>query len=224
MKRIAIILAHPDDAELRCYGTICKYTDEGMECFLLIASSGEHGIAIVDEQVVNHTINTQTREAETLKAFEGLNTKIEFLHQKDGYMHYGRELIHEIEERLLSILPEIVITHYPDPLGADHQDHANIGKAVLNCISRIKSVRKVLLCDPLKTVKSHFIPNYFVDVTDYFERKIAALQCQITQKGRYYLTEDFHRNKGLYYAANISYDLAEEGKIFEAYELYWCCE
>lgn len=224
MEKVVAVLAHPDDAELRCYGTLCKYVAEGKECFLIIASSGEHGIAIKDEQTADHHFSTDLRETETLRAFDGLEIPIFFLHQKDGYMQYGRDLIHIIEERLIQIEPNTVITHYPDPYGADHQDHSAIGKSVLNCINRINSVKKVLLCDPLKSTKSHFIPNYFVDITDYFEKKIKAIHCQTSQKGRFYLEEAFHRTKGEFYAANVSYDLAKEHRVFEAYELYWYYE
>lgn len=223
-EKVAIILAHPDDAELRCYGTICKYIDEGKKCHLLIMSSGEHGIAIKDETNVTSLLEYNLRERETLAAFSNLNIKLIFLHQKDGYMQYGRDLIHTIEKVLMRIQPEILITHYPDLYGADHQDHTAVGKSVLNCSSRIQSVKKILLCDPLKSVRSHFVPNYFVDITQYYEKKKLALKCQKSQSGRFYLQDDFHRIKGLYYSANVSYADAENGHIYEAYELYWCCE
>lgn len=222
--KVAIVLAHPDDAELRCYGTICKYLDDGKECVLLIASSGEHGISVKEEQGTNDLLEKELREKETLLAFEGLPMSVRFLHQKDGYMEYGRNLIHAIEKELFDIQPDTIITHYPDLYGVDHQDHAAIGKAVLNCATRISTVKKILLCDPLKTVRSHFVPNYFVDITNYFDRKMKALQCQKSQGGRFYLEESFHKTKGLYYAANLSYEEARNNHYFEAYELYICYE
>lgn len=222
--KVAIVLAHPDDAELRCYGTICKYLDDGKECVLLIASSGEHGISVKEEQGTNDLLEKELREKETLLAFEGLPMSVHFLHQKDGYMEYGRNLIHAIEKELFDIQPDTIITHYPDLYGVDHQDHAAIGKAVLNCATRISTVKKILLCDPLKTVRSHFVPNYFVDITNYFGRKMKALQCQKSQDGRFYLEESFHKTKGLYYAANLSYEEARNNHYFEAYELYICYE
>lgn len=223
-EKIAIVLAHPDDAELRCYGTICKYLDDGKECILLIASSGEHGISVREEQGKNVLLNKKLREEETLLAFAGLAISFRFLHQNDGYMEYGRDLIHSIESELIEIQPDIIITHYPDSYGVDHQDHTAIGKAVLNCSSRINSVKKILLCDPLKTVRSGFLPNYFVDITDYFDKKMMALECQKSQEGRFYLEEDFHKTKGLFYAANLSYELARSEHFFEAYEMYICYE
>ena len=222
--KVAIVLAHPDDAELRCYGTICKYLDDGKECVLLIASSGEHGISVKEEQGTNDLLEKELREKETLLAFEAFPMSVRFLHQKDGYMEYGRNLIHAIEKELFDIQPDTIITHYPDLYGVDHQDHAAIGKAVLNCATRISTVKKILLCDPLKTVRSHFVPNYFVDITNYFDRKMKALQCQKSQGGRFYLEESFHKTKGLYYAANLSYEEARNNHYFEAYELYICYE
>ncbi len=223
-EKVAIILAHPDDAELRCYGTICKYIDEGKKCYLLIASSGEHGISIKDEVNITSQLEYNLREAETFSAFVDLNIELLFLHQKDGYMQYGRNLIYSIEKILMEIQPEILITHFPDSYGADHQDHTAVGKSVLNCATRIQSIKKILLCDPLKSIRSHFMPNYFIDITQYFERKMLALQCQKSQSGRFYLQDEFHRIKGLYYSTNVSYKDVQNGHIYEAYELYWCSE
>ena len=77
-EKVAIVLAHPDDAELRCYGTICRYLDDGKECILLIASSGEHGISVKEEQGTNDLLEKELREKETLLAFEELPISIHF--------------------------------------------------------------------------------------------------------------------------------------------------
>ena len=39
-KKLCVIVAHPDDAEVLCYGTIQKYLRKGWFCRILIVTSG----------------------------------------------------------------------------------------------------------------------------------------------------------------------------------------
>lgn len=43
MKRLLLVLAHPDDESLGFGGTIAKYANEGVEVFLITATRGERG-------------------------------------------------------------------------------------------------------------------------------------------------------------------------------------
>ena len=40
-KNIAVVTAHPDDAELLCGGTIARYTGNGHSVTVIIATNGE---------------------------------------------------------------------------------------------------------------------------------------------------------------------------------------
>ena len=49
-RTVMSIMAHPDDAELRCFGTLCKYQDMGYFCINLIVCNGESGISFTDKK------------------------------------------------------------------------------------------------------------------------------------------------------------------------------
>ncbi|HHX58560.1 MAG TPA: PIG-L family deacetylase [Candidatus Moranbacteria bacterium] len=153
---VLAIMAHPDDAELKCFGTLCKYADSGYKCILLIACSGENGISLIDREKFNiNRIPKNVRFNETERAFSGTGISIKFLELEDGSAKFGRDLIVAIEKEIRKISPEIIITHYVDYIGADHQDHSEVGKSVINCVTRLSFIKKVMLCEPLMTLRAN---------------------------------------------------------------------
>jgi len=95
------VVAHPDDAELRCFGTLCRYRDSGYKCHVIIMCSGENGISLNDRVVMNEThMLKQERLQETIKAFEGSNINVEILDADDAYTQFSRDLIIKIEKNL----------------------------------------------------------------------------------------------------------------------------
>lgn len=216
---LLVVTAHPDDAEIRCYGTLCKYRDEGYKCYVLIASSGENGISLEDKKrFLKNYVEKETRETETKNAFKGSEIEVEILNFEDGNISVNKNLISTIEKKIKDYQPEIVITHYPDNLGIDHQDHTAVGRAVINCASRIESVKRIMLCEPMFTLRAGFIPNCFIDISPYFENKIQALKQHKSQLGRYYLEEDYHLTRSDYYGLSVGLGVGSSGGKFEIFK------
>ncbi|KFN11299.1 PIG-L deacetylase family protein [Paenibacillus macerans] len=221
-KLVLAIMAHPDDAELRCFGTLRKYQDKGYICKVIIVCAGENGISLIDKekQEIN-SLDNGIRLKETREAFKKSNIEVVNLDFTDGYLVLNNKLISSIEHQIRILEPEIIITHFPDAYGVDHQDHNVVGKAVINSASRIKTVNTILLCEPLQVFRSGFIPNFFVEITDYFNSKIEALKYHETQKGRFYLESEFHDIRSRYYACSVGYDFAKSDKKVEVFQLIY---
>ena len=143
----------------------------------------------------------------------------EEVNYNDGNIFLSRDLIIDIEKVVKKIMPEIIITHFYDIMGVDHQDHASVSKATINVASRCSFVNKILLCEPLMTLRSSFTPNVFVDITTHFEEKIEALQKHNSQHGRFYLERIYQENKASFYAGSASYDDLKAAKKYEAFQL-----
>lgn len=217
-------MAHPDDAEIRCFGTILKYINAGYEVRLVIACDGQNGISVFDRNKLGiQKIDSKIRMAETRDAFHHVPIEIKLLDNfMDGNIQLNSELITSIEQEIISFEPEILITHFPEDMGVDHQDHAIIGKASINCASRAENIKKILLCEPLLTLRTSFKPNFFVDISDYFAKKIEALSYHKSQSGRFYLEEEFHTIRSAYYSCMIGYNFAKKNKHkIEAFQLLY---
>ncbi|MCK0473041.1 PIG-L deacetylase family protein [Halalkalibacter sp. APA_J-10(15)] len=224
-KSVLAVMAHPDDAELRCFGTLCKYNNLGYRCKILIICAGENGFSIQEDQEEKISlVQKEKRKEETLKAFEETNIEISVLNFNDGEIQFSKELITSIEKVMREFSPSVVITHYPDIFGVDHQDHSTVGKATINCASRLEEIERIMLCEPLLTVRSGFSPNHFVNITEFFYKKMAALSYHETQQGRYYLEEKYHDVKSSFYSLSIGGKTSRNNKKFEAFQLLYSLE
>lgn len=219
------VMAHPDDAELKCFGTLCKYKDKGYDCVLLIVCSGENGISLNDKTNLNmSSIPKNIRLNETITAFSDIGILIDTLDFNDGSISFDRELIEAIENKMREYKPQIVITQYSDNFGADHQDHSNVGKATINCATRMDFIKKIMLCEPLMTLRAGFVPNCFVNITKYFDKKVIALSHHKSQKGRYYLEEGYHNTKANFYATSVGFNKAKKGDKYEPFFILYSLE
>lgn len=205
-KKLFVIVAHPDDAELLCYGTIQKYLRAGWFCRILIMTSGNKGANI-------------DRKKETAKAFKNSQIDIKYLDFSDGYVEMNYDLLSNIREELNNYQPNVVITHYPDDSGVEHQDHVAIGKAVINNVIRVPfSIEKLLLAEPLLSAKTSFEANYFVDISEWFEEKIQAIQEHRSQENKFYMNLGFQIVHMQEYNGVISKN--DLSKYYEAFYAY----
>jgi LmbE family N-acetylglucosaminyl deacetylase len=203
-----VIMAHPDDAEINCFGTICRLLEQGAQVILLIATNGEGGISVSEEQrlgsdFVKEEFSDQ-RLTETARAFEGME------------LTFGRDLVSLIEAEINRWNPDLVITHASDPTGYDHQDHDVLSKVVTNICRRKTRVRTLLHSQP-HVIGTSFQPNCFIEVTEHWERKMAALECHETQQGRYYLSRAYHESRSLINGVLNGSGNDLNGRRFEAF-------
>jgi len=209
MKNIAVVLAHPDDAEIVCFGTMRYYLDKGYNIFLIIVTNGENDI--------NKTKFT-IRQKETKNSFKNFkNFKIIFESENDGKLLLDYNLISKIGKKLMEIQPEIVITHFSDEiLSEEHQDHIIVGNAVLKCCKKINSINQILLTEPV-FANSRFTPNFFVDISKYFNEKLLALKKHKSQKNKYYMKIEFHKIKAINNALRANIDISQKNRYLESF-------
>ena len=130
MKRLLLVLAHPDDESLGFGGTIAKYTSEGAEVFLITATRGQRGRFGLQQERPSPEIVGQVRENELRAAAKILNIKeVLFLDYMDGDLDRTNpaDVITTIAAHIRRIQPQIVLTFGPE--GAyGHPDHIAISQ------------------------------------------------------------------------------------------------
>lgn len=215
--KIIAVLAHPDDAELTCFGTLLKYVAQGHEVKVIIACTGERGISIPERKHSTQRLEQSLRYQESLRAFSATGIEVETLAYEDGSLAFNCDLISAIETKLRTSQPDILLTHFVCANGNDHQDHYVLGQTCVNAALRCKSLKKLLHAEPLQPVKCDFMPNYFVNITDYFERKIQALSEHTSQQGRAYLTREFHLTRSRNNALAAATEFHTQGLLFESF-------
>lgn len=215
--RALVVMAHPDDAEIGCMGTMLALKARGWEVHLLIVATGEHGVSVDDRDAGQGSFHERLRYQESLRAFEGTGIVVESLLYMDGALQVSRELISDIERKLRAFEPRVVITHYVDASGMDHQDHGAVARATLNATIRRRSVQCVLHSEPHLS-RTAFQADVFVDITAHVQKKREALACHASQAGRVYLSDAYHTARELRHAHRAGTWFMEEDRRFEAFQ------
>jgi len=190
LKTVLAAFAHPDDAELTCFGTLCALKSQGYRVLVGIVTDGLAGRP--------SSGGNRIEEAERASAIMGFELLRGCL--PDGDLQYSSRLIMQIEEWINLYEPAIVITHDYDPAGIDHQDHIAVARAVLNVAQRKPTIELVLQVEPSRGSRS-FEPNAFVEVSEFAARKLAAIACHKSQAHKDYLQPRYVNLRSSWWAA-----------------------
>lgn len=128
--KLLCVFAHPDDESLGVGGALAKYSREGVETYLVMATRGERGrFGDGGESPGPETVG-RVREAELRAAAEELGvTGVSFLDYRDAELDQAdpAEAIGRIVNHIRRLRPDVVVTFGPD--GAyGHPDHIAISQ------------------------------------------------------------------------------------------------
>ena len=195
--KILALGAHPDDIEIFMYGLLSIYKKEGHHVYTMIATDGAKGGIITGVELAKKRAN------ESINALKKISLPI-FLNLPDGEL--GGELEHRkiIKENILKIMPDLIITHSENDY---HADHRSLSLLTSNAVSHHIPI---LYCDTLMGV--NFLPNYYFDITDHFEKKKEAILKHNSQNPQRFV--DLSKLMNSYRAAQCN---APQGRYAEAY-------
>lgn len=180
-RSIVILAAHPDDEALGCGGTIAKLADEGATIHVAFLADGVFSRA-GDEDAQRAEL--AARRAAAQKACDILGVKsVSFGDFPDNRLDTVAllDIIKALEELIVAHQPEVVFTHHA---GDVNIDHCRMHEAVVTaCRPQRGHPVKTLLCFEVPSSTEWqlpgsapvFAPNWFVDISDTFDRKLAAL-------------------------------------------------
>uniref|UniRef100_A0A831TER8 PIG-L family deacetylase n=2 Tax=Thermorudis TaxID=1649508 RepID=A0A831TER8_9BACT len=202
-QRAMVIVAHPDDAEFGCAGTVARWADEGWHVTYVILTDGSGGgpdDAMDVGPAARQAISRQ-RKAEQRAAADVLGVKeVLFLDYPDGSLQPTLELRRDIVRVVRQYRPARVIIPSPDRvwvpsyvLRRQHPDHLAAGQAALAALYPAAQNPwdfPELLAEglaPHRVSEIYVIGaptlNYAVDITSTLDRKIKALRAHRSQLG-----------------------------------------
>lgn len=226
-KKMLVVSAHAADYVWRAGGTIAKYVKHGAEVHLVVLSFGVRGESNDLWKLPDATEESvkAIRKAETLAAAEILGIKnIEFWDLRDYPIQVNDELDERLVRKIREVRPDIILTH--DRMGEDvlNPDHNLVAEWVFRCsvmansagviTDGLKHTKQMRLFgfEPHQTELSKFVPGSFVDITETYEQKVAAMKCFKAQSHliQYYTDRAFLRgNHARRISGNNSYKYAE---------------
>jgi LmbE family N-acetylglucosaminyl deacetylase len=190
--RTLVVVAHPDDLESHCAGTIARLVDAGCQIALVVCTSGDKGSA---DPSADPAEIAARREHEQRGAAEILGiSEVVFLRRPDGEVENGTALRGEIVRQVRRHRPDLVITHdseHPWPPYTAHRDHRAVGRATLDALypdARDPLFYPEHLAEglmPHVTPEAWLImsqrPDLVVDISGVFARKLSARLAHASQ-------------------------------------------
>jgi LmbE family N-acetylglucosaminyl deacetylase/Tfp pilus assembly protein PilF len=165
--------AHPDDIEFGCGAALLRLREEGALTYGLVLTSGERGHTTAGTDTVRRD---EARAAANVLAL----TDLAFHDLPDTRLHEHKEAIRAaIEAALARWQPDILFTHNSHDVHTDH-------KTVFEATREAARGAYTILCYENPNTPPAYHPEYFIDVSDYLDDKIAALARHKTQMGKAY--------------------------------------
>ena len=227
-QRVMIIVAHPDDAEMQCGGTIARRVGQGAVVSCVLATSGNRGTsdpAMTSDQLA------ALREAEQLTAAARLGvTDITFLRFDDGDLAYNAQPLRgQLTKLIRQQRPEVIVTHDPfaglTRYGACHlhPDHRATGQAVFEAAFFCAGGPLFYPDQIAAAVSPHQIaglylvmsdtPDGYIDISGTFAVKVAAIMAHDSQWGKQPDLEGFFRRLAAQAGAKWAVRLAEAFRL-----------
>jgi N-acetylglucosamine malate deacetylase 1 len=180
--RVLVVAAHPDDEILGCGGAMARHAAEGSEVWSLIVAEGitsRAGLSAAKKKAELKKLHAMAKRANDAVGTKKLilesfpDNKLDTVPRLDA--------VQAIEKVVTTFGPDTVYTHSPADLNVDHQI---VSEAVRTACRPLpgSTVRSVYFFEVRSSTEWRFDPgvgfepNSFLDVTDYLQRKLAALR------------------------------------------------
>ena len=227
VERALVIAAHPDDVDFGAAGTVATWAAEGTEVTYCLCTNGDAGG--FDPAVARSEIAGIRQEEQRAAAKEVGAGEVVFLGYPDGQLAATFELRRDLSRVIREVRPQRVLIQSPeiswDRLPASHPDHRAAGEASLAAVypdARNPFTHVSLLQDEgLEAWTVHDLwvmggptPNHWVDITDVFDKKIAALRRHVSQTDHMDDLEDLIRGWGVHQAEAAG---LEPGRVAEPF-------
>lgn len=228
IKRILVVMAHPDDCDFGAGGTIAQWTSRGIEVSYCIITNGDQGGEASDFPLEEMA---QVRQREQRAAGKELGVdNVTFLNYRDGSLFPSLELRKEIVREIRRAKPDRMVVQSPERnwerIFASHPDHLAAGETAIQAV--YPDARNPYAFTDLKDagfepwrVRELWItgspqPNHYVDITDTFSKKMAALHAHVSQTAHNKELEEMVRNWG---EKNAEANGLPSGRIAEIFKV-----
>src|SRR3954462_7824345 len=117
MNRVALtFLAHPDDAEILCGGTLVRLAEAGWEVHIVSATPGDCGTTVHNRWDISSIRTTEARKAAAM-----IGATYHCLDERDLMVVFDRPTIQKVIDLFRRVAPGLVFTHAAKDYMMDHE-------------------------------------------------------------------------------------------------------
>ncbi len=193
VERILVVSAHPDDVDFGVAGSIATWTAAGIDVSYCMVTDGDAGGS--DLEMPRPEMARIRREEQTAAAATVGVTDLHWLAHPDGRLQPTIELRRDISRVIRIVRPQRVVCQSSERIWervfASHPDHLAAGEAAISAVypdARNPFAHPELLAAgyepwtvPQLWLFAHPESDVYVETTATIDKKIAALQCHMSQ-------------------------------------------
>jgi LmbE family N-acetylglucosaminyl deacetylase len=187
------ILAHPDDAEFLCAGSMIRLKQEhGWQVHIATMTPGDCGSAEHSADVIS-----RVRRAEGAKAAAVIHGHYHCLEERDLLIFYNDRALEKVTRLLREVRPRIVLTHSPADYMLDHEMTSTVVRAAVfgapipnfladrNIGPPLPQIPHLYYCDPIEgknLVGVEIAPSFCTDISEVIDTKTTMMACHASQR------------------------------------------
>lgn len=190
-KTALAFLAHPDDAEFLCAGTLIRLRAAGWAVHIATATPGDCGSATQDRWEISATRTSEARNACNL-----IGATYHCLDERDIFVVFDKPTLKKTIDLFRRVCPSLVFTHAPKDYMMDHEMVSLLARAGTFAygIPNVSDVPRpadavvphLYYCDPFEGTADPYSaapePTTYVDVTGVYDLKARMLACHASQR------------------------------------------
>lgn len=195
-QNILVILAHPDDPEFFCGGTLAKWARAGHHITYQLLTCGDKGFNEATSAEMTPDALCAIRHEEQQAAAKVIGAEaVHIMDQPDGYLVPDLELRCKVVRAIRKFKPDVLMTCDPQNLfatyGINHPDHRAAGQVVLDAVFPAAGNKAYFPDLLVEGYEPHmpkevwcsltYQPNITVDVTETWIVKMEAILKHTTQ-------------------------------------------
>ena len=191
-RRVALtFLAHPDDAEFFCGGTLIRLAKAGWEIHIASATPGDGGSVTLPADEI-----AEIRRGEAAAAARKIGATFHCLEERDVNVIFDKSANRKAIDLFRRITPSLVITHPRHDYMLDHEQVHYLARSaafsypVPNASTLPRAPESAIpwlyYCDPAEGKDPYsgelVRPTVLVDISREIDRKIEMLACHASQR------------------------------------------
>jgi LmbE family N-acetylglucosaminyl deacetylase len=187
---VLTFMAHPDDAEFLCAGTLVRLAAAGWEVHIATAAPGDCGTMTESPWAIS-----ARRVAEATQAASLIGASYHCLDERDALVVYDKPTLRKVYDLFRRVAPQLVFTHAPKDYMMDHEMASLLARAAsfiyagpnVSAFPVIEGSRvpHLYYCDPpegLDPLGQPVRPTTWVDIGGQIEKKAEMLSCHASQR------------------------------------------
>src|SRR5574341_764486 len=188
---VLTLMAHPDDAEFLCGGTLALLAQHGWRIHVATATPGDCGSTTLKPEEI-----AASRREEARAAARVLGGDFHCLERRDLQVQYDVETVAAACSLLRTVRPRLVITHSPNDYMLDHEQISLVARAaafnapIPNAPAPpgtrpLTAIPHLYYADPVEgrdALGSPVLPDILVDISITLDTKLAMLACHASQR------------------------------------------